>query len=207
MRILRSLAVASALAAVCLAAFATGATASTGIRLASGTALTVTARGVVTLTVAGINMICTWDLLIVINSSIAKSTNSVIGTVRQTGSTISNCNGGYSGTVDSNVPITYTSFGGTLPSSITSINSLGSGWAITKTGGTVFGTNRCQYRGHLTTSFVGPGTSLSGVRLAGTLTSAGSGCPSTERVTSGTLTFYANASLGTTLTSVAITLF
>lgn len=178
------------------------ASASRGIRLASGGALTVNARGPATLNVSGVNIICTVDGAGVIEPSIPKTVGARVGTLFN-GGTISNCNGGYSGTKDNIWTVTYLSFGGSLPSNITSANGLATGVLFTATGGTVFGTNRCQFRSNPTVTISGPGTSFSGGSFSGPVAyNAGpASCPRSGRITNAALTLYG------TLTSVAVTLF
>lgn len=194
-------AVVCALAVTAIVASTTAASASTGLRTASGTALTVTARGPTTLNVSGVNIICTVDLTIAVNQSINKTVGAAVGSASL--GTISNCNGGYSGTIDNNIPITYLSFGGTLPITITSANGVATGALFTMTGGTVFGANRCQFRGNPTVALTGPGTSFSGGSFRGSVAyNAGpAACPRTGNITNAALALYG------TLTSVAIALF
>ncbi len=186
-----------ALAVMALAAFTTAASASRGISI--GSALTVTARGPTTLNVSGVNIICTVDLTLDINASISKTVGSAVGTARL--GTITNCNGGYSGTIDNNIPITYLSITGTLPS-IPRANGIAVGALFTMTGGTVFGANRCQFRGSPNVTLSGPGTSFSGGSFSGSVAyNAGpAACPRSANIVNAALALYG------TLTSVAITL-
>lgn len=187
-----------ALAVTALAASTTAASASRGISI--GRALTVTARGPTTLNVSGVNIICTVDLTLDINASILKVAGSAVGTARN--GTITNCNGGYSGTIDNSIPIAFVSWGGALPAGITVVTGSASGALFTMTGGTVFGANRCQFRGSPTVTLNGPGTSFSSGGFRGSVTyNAGpAGCPRSGSITNASLALYG------ALTSVAITL-
>lgn len=201
LRLIQRVALLALLAGVFWLLGVTSASASRGIRPSSGTTLFVTARGPMTINTAGVNIICTVDAFVGINSTMAKSVGAALGGWFGAGfaSTISNCNGGYSGTFDTDANITFVSWGGTLPSSITSLIGLFSP-AFTLTGGTVFGVNRCQFTGRLTLSLSGPGTSISGMSARGSVTTLPFPCPSSGRVTNSALSLYG------TLTSVAIVL-
>lgn len=201
MRRIMKFALVCALAVVALVGITSAASARNGIGLVGGRALTVTARGSATLLASGVNIICTVDLVLSVNATINKSIGASVGTALRTGSSISNCNGGYSGTIDADIPVAYTSWTGTLPTGITGANGVASGALFTMTGGTVFGANLCQYTGNPTVTLSGgTGTAFSRGSFTGSVSTSNPRCPPTARITNSLLSLYG------TLTSVSIVL-
>lgn len=175
----------------------TSASASRGISI--GRALTVTARGPMTLTMSGVNYICTWDLALDLNATIMKSAGAPAGTLHN--GVITNCSGGWSGTIDSSSPVTFLSWSGALPE-IRVLTALTQGFLFTYTGGTLYGANRCQFRSNPLVTFAGPGVSFAGFSLRGSASFATgpAACPRAATISNSALTAYG------AVTSVAIAL-
>lgn len=178
-----------ALALVALATLASGATASREVRLLSGGDLTISASGLTTLNMSGVNIICSLNLTLSINSSILKRPGAVAGAI--TGGSRHSCNDGSTGMID-NPPIVvyYTSFGGVLPSGIASLNGVTGPVRYTQTGGVWYGTNRCTYSvSSLVLRFTGSGNVMNSFRVSGSASTVGPSCIPSVSITSGNFTF------------------
>lgn len=185
MKTLMKYAITFALVLSALAAAASNASASSGLRLPGG-ALTITASGTTTLTFSGINITCNLNVTLAINSSISKAAGTALGSI--TGGTIASCNDGSVGTI-TNLPvgIRFMSFTGTLPTRITGINAAASPLMYTVFGG-FYPPTGCQFTASLNLVFAVTSNAITTFRFAGTSRSTTPGCPPSATIVSSSFT-------------------
>lgn len=144
----------AAITLLALTAFATSASASSGVGISPSGSITLNSSGRVTFTGGAVNVACDYSFAGTIASSVAKVAGAGLGSI--TSGTLTNCGTGVTGAAlfvsPASWPITYNSFAGTLPS-ITSVNVSISGWQISITTAT---TGTCLYTGSMKETFTPP---------------------------------------------------
>lgn len=188
------------LLAACLTvlALATLSTQATASRAIATPGLLVNFTGAVAITVPGAATVaCVLRLGTSLRPSILKTPGAVISTAGAPLSTLANCTGGVTGTIDTAIDVGFTSFTGTLPA-ITSVAGTFAPIQFTLKNG-VFGAAGCVFSsaaGALSVTYLGTAGTFRSANFAGALTSTGRPCPATGTILGGSLTANLDVQLG-----------